>query len=66
MLKAGANKGVSGENTIIRIVDNVEVILGPVSIVLPHGMMGEMTPKIAEAVSGSCAKKSFTSFTREY
>jgi len=35
----------------------VDVIIGPLSIVLAHAMMGEVTPRIAEAIAGSPAIK---------
>jgi hypothetical protein len=57
MLKARANRGATGENAIIRTTERVDVIIGPLSIVLAHAMMGEVSPKIAEAIAGSPAKK---------
>jgi len=57
MLKARANRGASGENAIVRTVKNVDVIIGPLSILIAHAMMGEVSPKIAEAIAGSSAKK---------
>ena len=57
MLKARANRGATGENAIVRTAERVDVIIGPLSIVLAHAMMGEVTPKIAEAIAGSPAKK---------
>jgi len=57
MLKARANRGATGENAIVRTVERVDVIIGPLSIVLAHAMMGEVTPRIAEAIAGSPAKK---------
>ncbi|MBW1616946.1 MAG: DUF3842 family protein [Deltaproteobacteria bacterium] len=57
MLKSQANKGASGENAIIRTVLSADIIIGSISVVLPHGMMGEVTPKMAEAVACSGAKK---------
>jgi hypothetical protein len=57
MLKARANRGATGENAIIRTAERVDVIIGPLSIVLAHAMMGEVTPRIAEAIAGSPAKK---------
>jgi len=57
MLKARANRGATGENAIVRTVERVDVIIGPLSIVLAHAMMGEVSPKIAEAIAGSPAKK---------
>jgi hypothetical protein len=57
MLKARANRGATGENAIVRTAERVDVIIGPLSIVLAHAMMGEVSPKIAEAIAGSPAKK---------
>ena len=57
MLKAKANRGASGENAIVRTVRQVDLIIGPVGIVIANAMMGEVTPKMAEAVAASDAKK---------
>jgi hypothetical protein len=57
MLKAGANKGASGENAIVQTVKTVDVIIGTTGIVLANSMMGELTPKMAEAVASSPATK---------
>lgn len=57
MLKGGANKGASGENAIVQTVKRVDVIIGTTAIVLANSMMGELTPKMAEAISSSLATK---------
>ncbi len=57
MLKAGANKGASGENAIVQTVRTVDMITGSAAIVLAHSMMGELTAKMAEAVASSSAPK---------
>jgi hypothetical protein len=57
MLKAGANKGASGENAIVHTVKTVDVIIGTTGIVLANSMMGELTPKMAEAIASSPAMK---------
>lgn len=57
MLKAGANKGASGENAIVQTVKTVDIIIGTTGIVLANSMMGELTPAIAEAVASSSATK---------
>lgn len=57
MLKAGANRGASGENAIEVTVREVDIIIGPLSIVIPNSMMGELTPRMAEAISTCRAKK---------
>ncbi len=57
MLKAGANRGASGENAIVRSVKDCDVVTGPLGIVMAHALMGEVTPVMAEAISGCKAKK---------
>ena len=57
MLKAGANKGASGENAIVQTVRVVDFVIGPISILLAHSMMGELTPKMSEAIASSPATK---------
>ena len=65
MLKARANRGASGENAIVQTSKKVDFIIGTVSIILAHSMMGEVTPKIAEAVAGSPAQKLLIPLTQE-
>ena len=57
MLKAGANKGASGENAIVQTVKTAEIIIGAIGIVLANSMMGELTPRMAEAIASSPATK---------
>ncbi|MDN5348345.1 MAG: hypothetical protein PWP65_1909 [Clostridia bacterium] len=57
MLKAGANEGATGENAIALNVKAVDVITGPLAIVLADAMLGEVTPRIAAAVATSPAPK---------
>ena len=57
MLKAGANKGASGQNAIVQTVRSVDIIVGTTGIVLANSMMGELTPKMAEAITSSPALK---------
>jgi hypothetical protein len=57
MLKAGANKGASGENAIVQTVKKVDVVVGAMAIILSHSMMGELTPRMAEAIASSPARK---------
>lgn len=65
MLKARANKGASGSNAIAWTVRRTDVIIGSVGIIMPHAMMGEVTPEMAEAISGSEAKKILLPLTQE-
>jgi hypothetical protein len=50
MVKAGAHRGATGENALKRSVGQGEFILGPIGIVLPNSLMGEISPAMAEAV----------------
>ena len=65
MLKAGANRGASGENAIVRTVARVDVVIGTLGIMLAHAMMGEVTPKMAKAVSGCSATKLILPISQE-
>jgi hypothetical protein len=65
MLKARANRGASGENAIVQTVAGVDVVLGTLSILLAHAMMGEVTPRMAAAVSGSTATKLILPLSQE-
>jgi len=57
MLKAGANRGATGENPVVRMASTADLILGPVAVTWPHAMMGEVTPSMAEAIMSSPAPK---------
>ncbi len=57
MLKAKANRGASGENAIVRTAGQVDLIIGPLGIVVANAMMGEVTPAVASAVASSPARK---------
>jgi hypothetical protein len=65
MMKAGANRGATGENAIVRTSSEVDVIVGPLAIIMPHAMMGEVTPRMAEAVCASRARKILLPLTQE-
>ncbi len=65
MLKAKANRGASGENAIVQTAGKVDVIIGTIAIIMAHSMMGEVTPKMAEAVAGSPAKKLLIPLSQE-
>ena len=65
MLKAKANRGASGENAIVQITGKVDIIIGTVGIIVANAMMGEVTPKMAEAVANSPAKKLLIPLTQE-
>jgi hypothetical protein len=57
MVDAGADRGASGENVFRVTLPTADFILGPVGIVLPNALMGEVTSSIAEAILSCRAKK---------
>ncbi|MCL6472973.1 MAG: DUF3842 family protein [Firmicutes bacterium] len=57
MMKAGANLGASGENAFRVTVPDVDIIVGPVSIMIPNSFLGELTPAMAEHLSLAKARK---------
>jgi NAD(P)-dependent dehydrogenase (short-subunit alcohol dehydrogenase family) len=57
MLKAGANRGATGENAVRVSVREADVLIGPLSVLIPDSMMGEVTPGMAEALALSSARK---------
>lgn len=65
MLKAGANRGASGENAIVRTVAGADLIIGPISITWANAMLGEVTPRMAEAITSSPTHKILLPLTQE-
>lgn len=57
MLKAGADVGATGENPVIINSRDADLIIGPIGIVMPNSLLGEITPAMAEAVNTSPAHK---------
>ena len=57
MQKAGADYVATGENPVVRGVIDADVVLGPLGIVVAHSILGEVTPRMAEAVGGCRGKK---------
>ena len=57
MMKAHANKGATGENAIVTSVKKANVVVGPISLVMPNSMMGEVTGKMSEAICDCEASK---------
>lgn len=57
MLKAGADAGATGENAIVYNALKTDVIIGVVAILMSNSMMGEMSPKMAQAIGESNALK---------
>lgn len=57
MLKAGADHGATGENSVVVCARNADFIVGPVGIVIADSMYGEITPLMAQAVGQSPADR---------
>jgi hypothetical protein len=57
MMKAGANRGATGENAIVHSAAGADLIIGSVAILMANAMMGEMTERMAAAISTSQARK---------
>ena len=65
MMKAGANRGATGENAIVVSSARSDAIVGPISIVLANAMMGEVTSHMAAAVASSPGRKFLLPLTQE-
>lgn len=57
MLRAGADAGATGENSVIVCSKKCDVIIGPIGIVIADALLGEVTAAMATAVGRSAAKK---------
>lgn len=57
MLKAGANRGATGENALRVTAREADVVIGPLSLLVPDSMMGEVTASMAQALAASSARK---------
>ena len=57
MLRAGAHAAATGENPVIVNRAWADVIFGPIGIIAANALLGEITPKMAAAVSESRARK---------
>ncbi|OJU09175.1 MAG: hypothetical protein BGN88_08340 [Clostridiales bacterium 43-6] len=57
MIKAGANEGASGENAIVVNAKKADFIIGATGIISANSMLGELSPKMARAISESNAVK---------
>ena len=57
MLKAGADHAATGENAVIVGCRKADVIVGPIGIIIADAMYGEVTPKMAQAVAASDARR---------
>ena len=65
MMKARANRGATGENAICHCVAQVDIIIGPISILISNAMMGEMTPAMVLSIGNAGALKLLLPLTQE-
>lgn len=57
MMKAGAQRGATGDNPVAVNAAETDIITGPVGIIAANSLMGEVTPRMAYSVAASRAKK---------
>ena len=57
MLRAGADRAATGENSVVVASGQADVIMGPLGMVIADSMLGEITPHMALAVGQSRAKR---------
>lgn len=57
MLRAGADKGATGENAVKVCAAKADIIAGPIGLLLANAMLGEITPDMAAAIGMSDAHK---------
>lgn len=57
MLKAGADEAATGENAVAVAAKQADIITGPIGIIVPDALLGEVTVTMAKAVSDSKAVK---------
>ena len=57
MLRAGADRAATGENSVVVASGQADVIMGPLGLVIADSMLGEITPRMALAVGRSRAKR---------
>jgi hypothetical protein len=65
MMKAGANRGATGENAIVRTALEADIIIGPLAIIIANAMMGEVSPEMSKAIGSSKALKVLIPLTQE-
>lgn len=57
MLRAGADRGATGENAVVAGCRRADIIAGPLGLVIADALLGEITPAMALAVGQSRAKR---------
>lgn len=64
MLRAGADRGATGENAMVVTCEKATIIAGPIGLLMANAMLGEITPNMAAAVGASDAQKVFIPSSR--
>ena len=57
MLKAGAVYAATGANAVVVGCRKADIIVGPIGIVIADSLFGEITPRMAQAVGQSTARR---------
>lgn len=57
MIKAGATKAATGENPVVVNAQTADLIIGPIGIIMANSLLGEVSEKMAVAISSSSARK---------
>lgn len=57
MMKAGADFAATGENAVVVNCRHADIIVGAVGIVIADSMWGEITPRMAQAIGQSDARR---------
>lgn len=65
MMKARANKGASGENAVATTLRKADIVIGTINILMANSMLGEFTPRMAQAVAESEAVKYILPVTQD-
>lgn len=65
MMRAGANRGATGENALRTCLPKTDVILGPIAVTWPDALMGEITAPMAAAVMAAGAPKVLIPLSQE-
>ncbi len=64
MLRAGADEAATGENAVIVGCKSADLIVGPIGIIIPDALLGEVTTAMAQAVGSSDATKILIPLTK--
>ncbi|MDL2234301.1 DUF3842 family protein, partial [Ruminococcaceae bacterium OttesenSCG-928-L11] len=57
MMRAGIASGATGENAVAYNSRHADILAGPIGIMFPNAMLGEITPAMAAAIGESAAQK---------